>query len=101
MKRTEQTRKASNDFENAFIYLLERNPSAAHELKLRIARTLRLIAARPLLGRSRNALHPKLRSFVIHPYVLFYIPTEEGIRIVRFLHGARDIEAIFHDQQAN
>jgi toxin ParE1/3/4 len=97
--RIEQTETASADLENAFTYLLERNPPARHKFKLRIARALRLIAARPLIGRPRGELHPKLRSFVIHPYVLFYFPTEHGIRIVRFLHGSRDIETIFDDRQ--
>jgi toxin ParE1/3/4 len=99
--RIEQTGRASDDFESAFAYLLERNPPAAQKLKLRIAKSLQLIIARPLLGRSRNTLHPKLRSYVIQPYVLFYVPTEDGIRIVRFLHGSRDIETMFDDQQAD
>jgi plasmid stabilization system protein ParE len=38
MTRVEQTHYARDDIESAFIYLLERNPSAAQKLKLRLAR---------------------------------------------------------------
>jgi toxin ParE1/3/4 len=98
MTRIEQTHYARDDIESAFIYLLERNPSAAQKLKLRLARAVQLLAARPLMGRERPELHAQLRSFVLHPYVLFYVPLSNGIRVVRFLHGSRDIEAILHNQ---
>jgi toxin ParE1/3/4 len=101
MSWVEQTSLARDDIESAFVFLLERNPSAAYRFKLRIARAIRLIAARPLLGRPRPSLHTELRSFVIHPYVLFYLPMPVGIRIVRFLHGARDIEAIMRDRNGD
>ncbi len=29
-------------------------------------------------------------------YLVFYIPRSDGIEVVRVLHGARDLPAIFH-----
>ncbi len=31
-------------------------------------------------------------------YLIFYRATADGIQVVRILHGARDIEAIFNDE---
>lgn len=43
------------------------------------------------LGRTREELSPRLRSWVIGRYVIFYRPMEAGIEIVRILQGARDL----------
>jgi toxin ParE1/3/4 len=34
-------------------------------------------------------------------YVVFYLPMSDGIDIVRVLHSARDIEAIFGDNASH
>jgi toxin ParE1/3/4 len=53
------------------------------------------------MGTSRPFDHPTLaglRSWRIKDfasYLVFSIPTEAGIEVVRVLHGARDIERIF------
>jgi toxin ParE1/3/4 len=49
------------------------------------------------MGRSRPELSPGLRSFSVGKYVIFYMPHPKSVEIVRVLRGARDIEAIFHD----
>jgi toxin ParE1/3/4 len=54
-----------------------------------------LWATQPLMGRSRDELAPGLRSFAFGRYVVFYEPLEDGIDVVRVLHGARDIDANF------
>ncbi|MBD2690580.1 type II toxin-antitoxin system RelE/ParE family toxin [Anabaena catenula] len=38
-----------------------------------------------------------LRSFPVKIYLIFYRPIDQGIEIVRILHGSQDIERIFHD----
>ena len=47
------------------------------------------------MGRPRGELAPRLRSFPVGPYVLFYRPTPNGIEVARVLHGARDIPSLF------
>lgn len=45
----------------------------------------------PGLGRQESKLAPNLRSFPLGNYLIFYRPIEDGIAVVRVLHGARDI----------
>ena len=47
------------------------------------------------MGRARDELAPDLRSFPFGRYVIFYEPIEDGIDVVRVLHSARDIDAVF------
>jgi toxin ParE1/3/4 len=53
-----------------------------------------LLAARPLAGRARDELIPGLRSVPHGRYVIFYLPIEDGVEIVRLLHGARDLRRL-------
>lgn len=50
------------------------------------------------MGRERSELAPFLRSFPVKIYLIFYRPIDEGIEIVRILHGSQDIETIFQDK---
>jgi toxin ParE1/3/4 len=56
------------------------------------------LARRPGLGRARPELYPDLRSFVVRKYVVFYLPLTNGIDVIRVLHGTRDIETVFVDE---
>jgi toxin ParE1/3/4 len=58
-----------------------------------IAGKLALLAAQPGMGRQRGELLAELRSFPIGRYVVFYLPTSDGIEVVRVLHNARDLNA--------
>ena len=49
----------------------------------------------PEVGRQRPDLAPNLRSLPAGNYVIFYRPIPDGIQLIRVLHGARDIPAIF------
>ena len=59
------------------------------------------LAEMPGMGRLRDFENPKfsdVRSWPIkgfENYLIFYGPTPRGIEVVRVLHGARDIDAIF------
>lgn len=54
----------------------------------------RMLAQFPLMGRDRGDLAPQLRSTLVKPYVLLYRPLEDGIEIIRVIHGARDISSL-------
>ena len=53
--------------------------------------TLNVIASAPQIGRSVEDLAPNLRTFPIGSYLIFYRPMEDGIQLIRVIHGARDI----------
>jgi len=47
------------------------------------------------MGRARDELATDLRSIPFGRYVIFYEPIDDGIDVVRVLHSARDIDAVF------
>jgi toxin ParE1/3/4 len=50
------------------------------------------------MGRTRDELAAELRSFPVGRYVVFYMPLDDGVDVIRVLHGSRDIDAIFRAQ---
>lgn len=54
-----------------------------------------ILASQPLAGRAREELAADLRSFPFGRYVIFYMPVQDGIDVVRVLHSARDVDAAF------
>ncbi|HEX4119475.1 MAG TPA: type II toxin-antitoxin system RelE/ParE family toxin [Verrucomicrobiae bacterium] len=71
------------------------DPAAADRWLDLIDQKCQLLATMPEMGRDRKDLFPHLRSFPVGDYILFYRPTEQGIVIIRVLHGARDIRSFF------
>ena len=58
----------------------------------------RVLATQPMMGRARDELAPRVRSVPFGRYVVFYVPLDDGIDVVRVLHGARDIDAMFNPE---
>ena len=58
-----------------------------------------VLSRRPRLGRRRPEISPDIRSLAFGRYVVFYLPLSRGIEVVRVLHGSRDIESIFDNEQ--
>lgn len=52
---------------------------------------LALLATQPAMGRERPELAPRLRSFPVQRYVVFYRALRDGIDVLRVLHSARDV----------
>ncbi len=44
----------------------------------------------PLSAEAVPALGHRMRRFSIGSYVVYYQPIEDGIRVIRVLHGARE-----------
>ena len=71
---------------------IARNDASAADNYLRwMSSKFDLLATQPLMGRARDELKPKLRSFVVGNYVVFYLPTEDGVAVERVLGGHQDI----------
>ena len=49
-----------------------------------------MLATNPEGGPRREDLAPSLRFYPVGNYLIFYLPFEDGITLVRVLHGARD-----------
>lgn len=91
--------RALLDLAEMWSYIAEDSVANADVFASRIDKVLRLLVKTPGIGRVRPELYPDLRSFVIGKYVVFYLPVATGIDVIRVLHGARDIETVFEDEE--
>lgn len=71
------------------------NLNAADRTLDQLEAEFNLMATQPLMGRERPELAPQLRSFAYGHYVIFYLPLDDGINLVRVLDGRQDVESIF------
>jgi toxin ParE1/3/4 len=74
-------------------FIADDNARAADALIDRIDRVADMLADTPLAGRARPELGPKLRSYPVGNYIIFYVPVPDGIEIVRVMNGRQDIGA--------
>lgn len=86
---------ALQDLDQIWDYIAQDNPTVADGFIDRIEEKCRLLAEHPKIGTSCESLHPSLRFLAVEKYLIFYLPLDDGIEIVRVLHGARDIESLF------
>ena len=89
--------EARQDLREIRDHIAKDNPKAAGRVVMRLRDMARMLAGAPSIGRGRSELGADLRSFVADRYVLFYRPLQGrvGIELVRVLHDARDLDAIF------
>ena len=90
-----RTYPARDDLRQIWLHIAEHNLTAADRLIDRFERTLRSLARNPLIGESVARYRPGLRRFTVGNYVLFYEPIDGGVRLVRVLHGAQQIDERF------
>jgi toxin ParE1/3/4 len=88
---------AAKDLEQAVQFLDARSSTASDQLLEAFFQASNLLAEMPRLGpvRRRRGRLKGLRSWPLTksgPYVIFYIPIQNGIEVVRVLHGARDVD---------
>ena len=74
-------------------FIADDNARAADALIDRLDRVADMLADTPLAGRARPELGPKLRSYPVGNYIIFYVPVPDGIEIVRVMNGRQDIGA--------
>jgi toxin ParE1/3/4 len=95
MARLTITESARADLREVRAYIAKDNPAAARRVLERLRAQARKLAQTPGIGRSRKDLRPDLFSFPVGRHVLFYRSQPGGIVLVRVLHGARDLPALF------
>ncbi len=87
--------EAARDLDEIRQHIAENNPASAVRLIEEVIELFHRLAEFAMMGRSREELVPKQRSFPVGNYVIFYQPISDGVEIVRVLHGSRDIESLF------
>lgn len=100
MSQVDLTATAQRDLDDIWDYIAAHNLDAADRAIDKIDLVSHQIARLPNIGIKCDDLSQGLRKFPVRPYeyVLFYRPIEDGIRLIRVLHGRRDLPAVFRDE---
>jgi toxin ParE1/3/4 len=91
------TPRANADLEEIWMFIAADNPAQADDFIDLIDEKFQNLSRQPGLGRRREELVAGLRSFPVGRYVIFYLQVQDCLQIVRILHGARDLDAVFAD----
>ncbi|MDX2236971.1 MAG: type II toxin-antitoxin system RelE/ParE family toxin [Hyphomonadaceae bacterium] len=93
MRRALRERAFLRDAAQAYAYVARRSDAAADRLLDELDRMVVLLAENPGVGAQRPELGEGVRSFPLrrYKYLIFYRYDEAVLRLLRFLHGARDI----------
>lgn len=94
-RRFVRTRRARQDLIEVWKYIAADNSTAADALLDRIDESCRTLAEHPQLGPSRHDIRPGLRYFIVGEYVILYRTIDDGVEIVRVVHGRRDLSGLF------
>ncbi|MDA0346703.1 MAG: type II toxin-antitoxin system RelE/ParE family toxin [Verrucomicrobia bacterium] len=79
-------------------YIAEDNVDVARRFIASLRDHCQKLDQAPLIGRARNELAEGIRSLPFGHYLIFYRVLNTGKpEIVRVLHGARDLEALFDE----
>ena len=96
MAKFRRTAAAENDLLSIWRYIAEDKPQAATHLIRTIDEKCALMADNPQLGPARPDIAQELRYFAVGSYLILYREVANEVEIVRVLHGARNLNAIFH-----
>lgn len=96
--------KARRDLIEIADYISNNSVDAAMRFLNAAEETFQFIAENPLVGQlflPSSELIPPLRIWPVHNFrnhLIFFRPTNDGVEIIRVLHGARDLESVFSSQ---
>ena len=82
---------ADQDILDIAVYLARFGVNVANRAIDRLNEAFQTLSEFPGMGRGRDEVRKGLRSFPVDQFVVYYGSVPDGIRIVRILHGSRDI----------
>lgn len=92
MPRIERTSRAKTDAVEIWAYIAEDNVTAADDLIDQIESRLAGLARMPESAEGVPYIAPDVRRSSVGNYVIYYRPIDDGIQLLRILHGARQPE---------
>jgi antitoxin ParD1/3/4/toxin ParE1/3/4 len=95
MSRYLLTRSAEADLLEIWTFVADDSPDAADRFEARLFAVMARLAEYPAMGHRRRDLTDK--SYLFHSlgsYLIVYDPSSKPIRILRVLHGARDVKSL-------
>ena len=90
---------ADADLGEIYEWIASDNPAAAERLVTRLATSARNLAAFPERGAPRPELGVEVRSLVVGRYLILYRVEPERVDIVRFVHGARELDGLVGQEE--
>jgi len=92
------TKPAIQDIQHITDYLAETSGLTAAETFLaQLEQKLARLTDFPNLGPARHEILPNLRSLPLNSYLILYLPSRNGIDILRIVSGYRDLSALFEE----
>lgn len=95
--------EAVRDLDEQFEYLAEQSTDLAMRFVAAVRSSVQRLLDQPDLGVTRGFTHDELRDVRVWMvrgfprHLIYYRPDPDGIEVIRLLHGARDIVALFGD----
>lgn len=83
------------DLKGILVFIAKDKPLAARRFIQHLKDKCHFLASMPFAGTARDDLSPGLRAFSVGNYVIYFHPTETGVRVERVLHGSQDVDVIF------
>jgi toxin ParE1/3/4 len=90
-----KTPAAEVDLCDVWQHIADDSPTIADQFLDLLNAKCNLLAKYPELGEGHPELGARIRCFPVVSYVIVYRPIEDGIELVRVLHGGRDFESLF------
>jgi toxin ParE1/3/4 len=87
--------RAERDLNGIWDFIAENSQTAATRFVNRIEEQCRLLVDNPIMGRPRPEFGPDVRSYTWSNYLIYYAPVDDGLEIMRVVHGARNIQELF------
>jgi len=81
-------------------WISQENPRAAQDMRNAVRHAAQLLGEHPELGKQRRDLAPETVRFLVlrgFPYIVVYRANAVPPRILRVLHGARDLPEVLQD----
>jgi toxin ParE1/3/4 len=92
MKKVILSKAADADLEDIFEYTFEEfGLDQAVSYVSGFDDVFDMISENPEIGRERKEIRTELRSLIKDKHVIFYRSLSDHVRIVRILHGSRDL----------
>ena len=97
MARVERTKRSRLDLSEMWLRIAADSVSNADTFLEAVQQRVAMLAENPLAGRARPDLAQGLRSFPHGNYLIIYRPLEDGIRLLRVVHGGRELGKLFEN----
>ena len=96
MARYQLTRRAGIDLQQIWNHIAEDNFDAADRLRDEFRSVFERLAEFPYIGHVREDIVDASHRFSsVRSYLVVYRPEPRPLQIIRVIHGARDVKAMF------